>query len=86
MSINNIINNLTITPWRGDPGYLCLPLVKNIPSPRNHNWKMIRCPNCGADCWMNPAAKVAIKRSKGKLKGVCTECALRAGVSQRGQK
>jgi len=74
------ISNFTISPYNGEPGYLCLPLVRNIPTRRNHNWRMVRCPSCGADCWLTLSAKVAIKRSKGKLQGVCTECALRAGM------
>ena len=74
--------DFTLTP-RTDlkqSGYLCLPIVKNIPAPLNRNWEKIRCPNCGTDCWLTPAAKVTINRSKGKLQGVCTECALRAGM------
>jgi len=74
---------VTIKPWNGEPGFACLPLVQNIPEPRNYNWKKMQCPNCGAECWMTPAAKVAIKRSNGKLKGVCTECALKNGIGYK---
>ena len=71
---------ITIKPYNNEPGYLCLPLVKNIPSPRHHNWKMIHCPSCGTECWMSLSAKITIKRSGGGLQGVCTECALRTGM------
>jgi hypothetical protein len=74
-----------IIPWTGQPGYLCLPLTKNIETPGNINWRKMNCPECSQECWMTPAAKVAIKRSQrngndGALKSVCMECALRKGV------
>lgn len=71
---------VTIKPWTGESGYACLPLLKNIPAPKNHNWKKMQCPECDQECWMTPVAKVEIKRSNGSIKGVCTECALKKGV------
>lgn len=71
---------------RTDPkqlGFICLPMVKNIPERGNVNWKKMKCPECGRECWMTPDAKVAINRSGGNLKGVCTECALKKGMGKK---
>lgn len=31
-------------------GYYCMPLKVNVPTGRK-NWKLTKCPECGAQCW-----------------------------------
>lgn len=56
-------------------GYLCMPLVKNVPE-GEYGWKQVECPECGRPCWktQDQAAIIAICRLEGAL---CTECALK---------
>lgn len=35
----------------GRGGYLCMPLVKNVPEPQDKTWKKTTCPACGRECW-----------------------------------
>lgn len=57
-------------------GYLMMPLVKNIPTPRDPAWKRTTCPKCGRECWERPLPAGFNKLAfNGAL---CTECALRA--------
>ena len=72
-----------ITPWKpGDGGLLCLPLRSNIPDASKHpDWKPVKCPKCGRDCWEPELARLAMATG---ASGVCTECAIRAGLSQPG--
>lgn len=60
-------------------GYYCMPLKVNVPTGRK-NWKLTKCPECGAQCWELPLAEVA--KAQG-AKGLCTMCALKKGVSGR---
>ena len=57
-------------------GYFCMPLKKNVPEGQP-NWKMVRCPECGAECWRLPQADLA--EAQGAV-GLCTMCALRKGM------
>lgn len=56
--------------------YLCLPLKKNIPEPKNNNWKVTHCVICGAECWETEQA-ARILQDKRYVRS-CTCCALRA--------
>lgn len=56
-----------------------MPLKVNVPTGRK-NWKLTKCPECGAQCWELPLAEVA--KAQG-AKGLCTMCALKKGVSGR---
>lgn len=57
-------------------GTICLPLVKNIPTPKAKDWKKVKCPICGAECWESDLAR-QIKRKVDAA--ACTMCALRGG-------
>lgn len=52
-------------------GYYCMPLRINVPTGRK-DWKLTKCPECGAQCWELPLAEVA--KAQG-AKGLCTMCA-----------
>lgn len=54
-----------------------MPLKVNVPTGRK-DWKLTKCPECGAQCWELPLAEVA--KAQG-AKGLCTMCALKKGVS-----
>lgn len=60
-------------------GYYCMPLRINVPTGRK-DWKLTKCPECGAQCWELPLAEVAKEQG---AKGLCTMCALKKGVSGR---
>lgn len=47
-----------------------MPLKVNVPTGRK-NWKLTKCPECGAQCWELPLAEVA--KAQG-AKGLCTMC------------
>ena len=59
------------------PLYLCLPLLDNVPDPKNKDWKLTKCAICGKDCWETPQAKVMLEG--GAIRS-CTMCALREGT------
>lgn len=70
--------DVKIWPWKpGDKGIAMLPLVRNIPFPKNDAWKMVTCKKCGAECWESDQARIAIKHG---CTALCTACALRAGM------
>lgn len=73
--------NAEFTPWDGQGGHICLPLVKNISEPRE-GWKKVECPKCGAECYLSPEAKQIVEENQGKITAYCTECVLR--MSQKG--
>lgn len=74
--------NVKITPWKpGDGGLLCLPLRSNIPESKNPDWRSVKCPICGRDCWETDLARLAMAAG---ARAACTECSLRAGMSQPG--
>lgn len=72
-----------ITPYQpGDKGYACLPLASNLPPEeevkKTHpDWKLVKCPSCGADCWESDLARQVKAQGVG---GLCTLCALRKGT------
>ena len=58
----------------GRGGYLCMPLVKNVPEPKDKTWKKTACPACGRECWNRLLPDwLTEEMLDGKL---CTECAL----------
>lgn len=68
-------------------GAMLLPLKKNIgDASENHpDWKLIKCPICGQECYKFPEAdKLQIQQG---VELMCTECAIKAGhVSKYGTK
>ena len=44
-------------------GYYCMPLKVNVPTGRK-DWKLTKCPECGAQCWELPLAEVAKRREQ----------------------
>lgn len=57
-------------------GYLMMPLVKNVPRPKDKDWKQAICPECGTECWDRPLPEgFSENMFDGKL---CTICALKA--------
>lgn len=56
-----------------------MPLKVNVPTGRK-DWKLTKCPECGAQYWELPLAEVAKEQG---AKGLCTMCALKKGVSGR---
>ena len=73
--------NLKIWPrsQKEKGGCACMPLKRNIPQGRK-GWKLITCPECGAECWETPLLQ-SIKRSDPALKTLCTFCAIKKGVN-----
>lgn len=65
----------------GDGGICCMPLVRNVPTPRS-DWKETTCPRCGSPCWESDQAR-SVKQSEG-LQCLCTECALRTAMNTNG--
>lgn len=62
----------------GIGGYILMPLVQNIPKPKDSSWKLARCPKCGAVCWNIPLPEgFTDDMFDGKL---CTMCGLKMGV------
>lgn len=59
-------------------GYYCMPLRVNVPT-GHKDWKLMKCPECGAECWELPLAEVA--KAQG-ARGLCTMCALKKGVNR----
>lgn len=57
-------------------GYFCMPLRVNIPNGKK-GWKLMCCPECGAQCWKSPVAEIVEKQG---AKGFCTMCALKKGI------
>lgn len=56
-------------------GIACLPLVRNIPHPKQSDMRMVQCCVCGCDCWESDLAREAIAQG---TKAMCTMCALRS--------
>lgn len=57
-----------------------MPLAANCPT-GHKDWKMTKCPECGAICWKLPGVK-KLEREQG-AKPLCTMCALKKGVDVR---
>lgn len=66
----------------GDGGILMLPTVRNVTAPRHPDWRMVKCPKCGGDCWEGDGHREII-RAEGVV-AWCTECALREGRKNDG--
>ena len=52
--------------------YVCMPLRVRVPEGRP-DWKLIKCPECEAECWRGPLVETAEKKGSVAL---CTACAL----------
>ena len=66
-----------ITPRRATErgGYIMMPLVRNVPIPKDTTWKKTACPGCGVACWDRPLKSGFTENMfTGKL---CTMCALK---------
>ena len=61
-------------------GIMLLPLFKNLGDVReNHpDWKLIKCPECGQDCYEFPEA-TRLQLTQG-TSVMCTECGIKAGI------
>ena len=72
--------DMDIRPYKqGDVGYMCMPMAKNIPEPKQ-GWQITKCPICSQDCYLsNDHIRIA-EESKGNAKLACTECALKLGM------
>ena len=57
-------------------GYLCMPLKRNVPE-GHKGWKLVKCPQCEAECWKRPLLK-ELKNTG--ITMLCTECALKIGI------
>lgn len=60
-----------------DTGYVCMPLVKNVPAGKE-GWLKTTCPICGRECWNRPGFDEELNNM---TKKACTECALQAHVN-----
>lgn len=56
-----------------------MPLKKNVPHPREVDWKLKICPKCGRECWYQTNNAKLVLQVNPDMKFVCTECALKAG-------
>ena len=66
----------------GDKGFVCMPLASNISDveevqERHPDWCLVRCPECGEDCWESEIARSVIDGEN--VIGLCTQCSLRKG-------
>lgn len=69
---------MIIKPWEpGEVGYAWLPLEENIPTPKDPEWKLTTCPECGTACWETPQYRAV--RHQGVI-GLCTICTLKKGI------
>lgn len=69
-------------------GLLCLPCAHNLPDEedvkKTHpGWELTACPVCGRGCWLTPRAHALLAAEAG-IRGMCTDCALRAGAKAQG--
>lgn len=72
--------NIKITPHKaGDGGIICMPLWCNVPIPKTEDWKLVKCPVCGAHCWETELARQTLKNEPDTT-AACTMCALKAGL------
>ena len=77
LTMNNTPIRATITPRKPTDrgGYACMPLRANVPEGRP-DWKLVTCPECGAECWRGPLVETA--EQSGAI-ALCTMCALKKG-------
>lgn len=75
------VPDFKIEPRKPDDkgGVMLLPLKKNLGDvSENHpDWKLIKCPVCGAECYKFPEAD-RMQLTQG-VELMCTECAIKAG-------
>ena len=77
-------DSIEIRPFNPDTdrtGVLTLPMLKNVPTPSSPEWKLVKCPHCGGDCWEGDGHRELIR--KYDLTAWCTECALRQGITSK---
>lgn len=55
-------------------GIAMMPLRRNIPEGKP-DWKLVKCPRCGQECWKRPEFASIIKEQG--MRELCTECSLR---------
>lgn len=65
----------------GDAGIIAMPMKKNVPE-GGPEWRPVKCPVCGRECWERPGVLDAMKKNP-KLMAACTECALKITVTRR---
>lgn len=65
----------------GDTGVIAMPMKKNVPE-GGPEWRPVKCPVCGRECWERPGVMDAMKKNP-KLMAACTECALKITVTRR---
>lgn len=71
------------TKGAGEYGYLCHPVCSNLPDAgkRHPDWRKIRCPVCGRECWESEGHRI-IKAQDPGIKTACTACALGKGMGR----
>lgn len=57
-------------------GYICMPLKRNVPA-GHPDWELVKCPECGEECWKDP--RVEMLEKTGAV-AICTMCALKKGA------
>lgn len=53
-------------------GYLMMPLLTNVPEPKNKEWTLTTCQGCGEKCWDRPVPNHFAFQGK-----LCTKCVLK---------
>jgi hypothetical protein len=56
--------------------YVCMPLVSNVPQPKDSDWEPTVCPECGSECWKRPIPD-ELRQTGKELIEVCTKCTLK---------
>lgn len=73
---------MNVKIWPRSPnetgGILLMPMKKNIQNGRPE-WLLVKCPNCGRECWQTMSREDLRKR---KMKSLCTECGLVAAANK----
>ena len=62
-----------------DNDIIMLPAYANVPEPSHADWRLVKCPVCGADCWESDLHR-EVKQMFPGMRSACTPCALRASV------
>ena len=71
------MDSIKVWPWHpGDNGRICMPMEKNVPTPKNSGWQLVQCPVCGGGCWEDDLTRQLVAQG---LEAACTECALKGG-------
>lgn len=60
-------------------GIACMPLVSNVPVPKDKRWTKTKCPVCGCECWETDTYKWA-KQAGIVKRSTCTECAIKIQI------